>query len=133
MNIYDTDTEEVGATDTHTFMDIDEFNEYKASCEYIVEKAKAAEKLSKDPAFISIIMEDYFVEEPKRLGQLMASGRLTPSGFDGAVIDLKSIGHLRGYLQDFIAKGNIATQELVDLESAREEAISSQKGDISNV
>ena len=127
MNIYEEDKSEVGESNTHTFMDIDEFNAYKASCEYVIQKAKDAAKLAKNPEFISIIMEDYFENEPKRLGSLMASGRLTPQGFEGAVHDLKSIGHLRAYLQDFISKGNIASEELIQLEEARNEAIREQE------
>lgn len=127
MNIYDEPTPEVGEADTHTFMNIEEFNEYKASCEYVISKAKAAAKLAQNPEFISIIMEDYFAEEPKRLGSLMASGHLTPQGFEGAVIDLKAIGHLRKYLQDFISKGNIAADELIQLEEARAAAILEQE------
>ena len=115
-------------TDNHnedepTHMTMEEFDEYKASCLYIIEKAKAAAKLSQDPNFQKIIMEDYFSNEPKRLGCLMASGRMTSQGFDGAVEDLRSIGHLRKYLQDFIEKGNIAAGELENLEIARAEAV----------
>jgi hypothetical protein len=115
-------------TDNHnedepTHMTMEEFDEYKASCLYIIEQAKAAAKLAQDPNFQKIIMEDYFSNEPKRLGCLMASGRMTPQGFEGAVEDLRSIGHLRKYLQDFIEKGNIAAGELENLEIARAEAV----------
>lgn len=106
-----------------TQMTMAEFDEYKASCLFVIDQAKAAAKLAEDPNFQQIIMENYFSDEPKRLGCLMASGRLTPAGFDGAVEDLRSIGHLRGYLQGFIEKGNIAADELVNLEIARAEAV----------
>jgi hypothetical protein len=109
--------------DEPTHMTMEEFDEYKASCLYLIEQAKAAAKLAQDPNFQKIIMEDYFSNEPKRLGCLMASGRLTPNGFDGAVSDLRAIGHLRRYLQDFIEKGNIAAGELENLEIARAEAV----------
>lgn len=106
-----------------TLMTMEEFDDYKASCLYVIAQAKDAAKLAAFPPFKKLIMEQYFEEEPKRLGSLMASGRLTPKGFDGAVEDLRSIGHLRSYLQGFIEKGHIAADELVGLEAARAVAV----------
>lgn len=122
MEIYSND-DDVEAQPTE--MTIQEFDEYKASCIYVIDQAKAAAKLAADPNFQQIIMEEYFSQEPKRLGCLMASGRLTPNGFDGCVSDLRAIGHLRKYLQDFIEKGNIAAGELENLEIARAESVAS--------
>ena len=121
MEIYDPTANETD--DTPTEMTMEEFNEYKASCLYLIEQAKAAAELAAYKPFQKIIMEDYFSNEPKRLGCLIASGRMTPSGMEGAVRDLQSIGHLRNYLQDFIEKGNIAAGELENLEIARAEAV----------
>lgn len=121
MEIYEHDDH--ADDDAPTEMTMEEFDEYKASCLYLIEQAKAAAKLVEFPAFQTIIMEDYFSNEPKRLGCLMASGMLTPNGFDGAVDDLRSIGHLRKYLQAFIEKGNIAADELANLEIARADAV----------
>lgn len=120
MEIYDNgaDTE-----DNTTEMTMEEFDSYKASCLYLIEQAKAAAKLAADPNFQTLIMENYFVEEPKRLGSLMASGKLTEKGFEGCVSDLRAIGHLHSYLQDFIEKGNIAAGELENLEIARADAV----------
>lgn len=111
-----------------TMMSLEEFEEYRESVKEIIKKAEAAAKLSQYPEFKSIIMEDYFVEEPKRLGQLMASGQMTPNGFDGAANDLKCIGYLRKYLQEFITKGNIAAEELQSLEEARASDIAQMEG-----
>jgi len=111
-----------------TEMTIEEFNEYKESCIFLIDQAKAAAKLSQSPEFQKIIMEDYFSNEPKRLGCLIASGRMPPKAVDDAVSDLKSIGHLRTYLQNFIEKGNIAAGELENLEIARAEALESGCG-----
>jgi len=124
MDIYNA-TDNQDQDDGPTMMTMAEFDEYKASCLYLIDQAKAAAKLAQDPAFKQIIMEDYFSNEPKRLGCLMASGRLTPKGFDDAVSDLRAIGHLRKYLQEFIEKGNIAAGELENLEIARAEAVAS--------
>jgi len=112
MDIYNATADNGDQDDGPTEMTMEEFDSYKASCLYLIEQAKAAAKLAQDPNFKTIIMETYFTQEPQRLGSLMASGRMTPNGFDGAVEDLRSIGHLRKFLQDFIEKGNIAAGEL---------------------
>ena len=122
MDIYNHNADDQ-SEDAPTEMTMDDFNEYKASCLFLIAQAKAAAELAQYPAFKQLIMEDYFSNEPKRLGCLMASGRMTPNGFDGAVADLKAIGHLRKYLQDFVEKGNIAAGELENLEIARAEAV----------
>ena len=127
MDIYDHNADHED-DDTPTEMTMEEFDEYKASCLYLIKQAKAAAELTEYPPFQQIIMEDYFSNEPKRLGCLMASGRLTSQGFDGAVSDLKAIGHLRKYLQDFVQKGVIAAGELENLEIARAEAVAAGNG-----
>jgi hypothetical protein len=124
MEIYDPTAQEA-EEDQPTELTIDEFDEYKAQCVFLIAQAKAAANLSLDANFKQIIMQSYFSDEPKRLGCLMASGRLTPKGFDEASYDLRSIGHLRKYLQDFIEKGNIAANELEALEIARAESVAS--------
>lgn len=125
MNIYE-NSSEYGEEEPTAGMSFEEYQDHKAACEELIAKAKAASKLVEDPNFNSIIMEDYFTKEPQRLGSLMASGRMTKQGFDGAVEDLRAIGHLRGFLQDFIQKGNIARDELAQLEAAYQEYLDSQ-------
>ena len=128
MNIYDQDDTEVGAGEEHTFLSIEEFDEYKAACEHLIQQAKDAAKLAQYPEFKSLIMDAYFTVEPHRLGSLMASGKLNPKQFDDCAEDLRKIGGLRVFLQDFIQKGNIASEELEQLELARAEAIEAQEG-----
>ncbi len=126
MDIYEHNADQNAGEDQTTEMTFDQFEEYKASCLYVIKQAKAAAILAQDPNFITIIMENYFSDEPKRLGCLIASGRMTPKSEDDAVRDLKSIGHLRKYLQDFIEKGNIAAGELENLEIAYAAAVAGE-------
>ena len=126
MNLYQDGAEEAFEDEPQVSMTLEEVDSYLEACNELVDKAKAAQKLSEDPNFKSIIMEDYFTKEPQRLGSLMASGKLTRQGFDGAVEDLRSIGHLRTFLQEFIQKGQIALEEKVQLEEARRQAILDQ-------
>jgi hypothetical protein len=99
-------------------MTIEQFNEYKESCILLIDQAKSCAKLVQYPEFQAIIMEGYLTYEPHRLGALMASGRMPPKQFDGCIEDLRGIANLRKYLQDFIQKGNIAADELENLEIA---------------
>ncbi|MCA1806944.1 MAG: hypothetical protein LC687_03670, partial [Actinobacteria bacterium] len=48
---------------------------------------------------------------------------LSEKQFDECASDLKAIGSLRTFLQDFIQKGNIAQDELKNLEEAWNEAV----------
>ena len=119
MNLYE--QTQMGDDSEQISMTVEEYQEYRASCEHVIKQSEMAERLSKNPEFISLIMEDYFTREPHRLGGLMASGRLNENQFQECVKDLRGIAHLRTFLSTFIQKGNIARQELVNLEEARKE------------
>ena len=119
MNLYEdpSDTEETA------HLTMEQYQEYKSSCEELLRQAKSAAKLAEMPEFKEIVMDAYFDQEPKRLAGLMATGRLSDKQFDECVGELKAIGSLRTFLQDFIQKGNIAQSELDNLEAAWNEAV----------
>ena len=124
MNLYQNegfnqDTEETQSTE----MTYEEFLKYKASCEAQIELGERAVRMSQNPDFIALVMEDYFVKEPHRLADLMSSGRITGKAFDGCVEDLKAIAHLRSFLKDYIDKANLARNELGGLQAAYDEAV----------
>ena len=130
MNLYNKN--ENGEEET-AHLTMEEYQEYKASCEELLRQAKSAEKLAGMSEFKEIIMDAYFDQEPKRLAGLMATGRLSEKQFDECVSELKAIGSLRTFLQDFIQKGNIAQSELANLEAAWNEAVEANatvKGDM---
>jgi hypothetical protein len=122
MDLYN-GSAQLGEATEETVMTFEEYQEYKASCEEVIATADAAAKLAENPDFKLIFMENLFDKEPARLGKLMASGRMTQNGFDGAVKDLQAIGYVKDYLSQFIQKGNIAREELAQLEQARNEAL----------
>jgi hypothetical protein len=122
MNIYEPDDQ----TEAPQALTFEEFEEHKARCEELLVVGKASAKLVENPEFKAIVQKLYFEEEPIRLAQLMVSGKLTPKSFDQCVEDLRSIGHLNQFLSGLVQSANIATNELKQLEEAREEAISSQ-------
>ncbi len=119
MNIYDSEQEDEGVA----ALTFEQYKEYKESCEQLLGLAQKAAKLSENPEFKEIIMDVYFDQEPKRLAGMMATGRLSEKQFADCADDLRSIGSLRAFLQDFIQKGNIAQGELENLEAAWNEAV----------
>lgn len=120
MNLYESDAPE---EQEQAHLTVDQYQEYKKSCIDLLDMAKAAERLSENADFKLIVMDAYFDQEPKRLAGLMATGRLNERQFDECVADLKSIGSMRTFLQDFIQKGNIAADELKNLEEAWNDAV----------
>jgi hypothetical protein len=120
MNLYENDMDDTEETANLT---MEQYQEYKASCEELLRQAKVAAKLSESPEFREIVMDAYFDKEPKRLAGLMATGRLSEKQFEECASELRSIGSMRTFLQDFIQKGNIAQDELTNLETAWNEAV----------
>ena len=119
MNLYEQDN----ASEETAHLTMEQYQEYKASCEELLRQAKSAAKLAEQPEFKEIVMDAYFDQEPKRLAGLMATGRLSDKQFDECISELRAIGSLRTFLQDFIQKGNIAQSELENLEVAWNEAV----------
>lgn len=106
---------------------LEQFEEAKTHYVNIIERGDAAKRLADNPDFKALVMDGYFTNEPQRLAELMASGRLPGSGFDGCVEDMKAIGRFRNYMKMHIEQGHMARDELVSLEEARDEAINAEE------
>ena len=130
MNLYDQNAPEIGdGFEEQTTMSFEEAQQYKASCEHVIRQSEAAIRLSKNSDFVTLIMEGYFTEEPKRLGMLIASGRINEKQITGCLEDLRGIGNLRAFMASFIQKGEIAKGELVNLEAAIKAATGGNEGE----
>jgi hypothetical protein len=129
MDIYEDNVNEVGAPEDKVFTNLEDFNAYQASVEHVIAQAKSAARLADNKDFQDIIMKGYMKDEPIRLAGLIASGRVSDNVIDGCISDLKSIGNLNAFLSEFIAKGNIAIEELAGLKEARAEAIAAAEGE----
>lgn len=123
MNLYEAQEEQETVN-----LSFDEYTEYKQSCEELIRQAEAAARLAQNADFNEIVMDAYFDKEPKRLAGLMATGRLSEKQFDECASELRAIGSLRTFLQDYIQKGNIAADELKNLEVAWNEAVAEREG-----
>lgn len=115
MNLYEENSDSVENEATMTF---EEYEAHKKACEEVLEVAEAAERLTKNPDFQRIIIGAYMTDEPRRLAGLIASGRLTPKMTEDTFEDLKAIGNLNTFMSGQLQKGNIARDELNQLQEA---------------
>lgn len=106
----------------------EEYTEYKADCTAVLETAEKAIRLAENPDFLAVVMTGYFIEEPKRIALLMASGQLTPKAFDDCVEDLRQIGGFKQYMSEQVQRGEIAISELKSLEEAYEASVLETEG-----
>jgi hypothetical protein len=104
-------------------LSLEDYEDAKKSLQTIIDRADAARRLSENKDFDSLVMQGYLTDEPKRLAELMASGRLHKSTMEDCTANLDAIGKFRSYMKDMLEQGNIARDDLVSLEEARDEAI----------
>ena len=109
--------------DEEILLTLEQYEEAKESLAAIIERAEAARRLRENPDFIELIMDGYLTHEPKRLVELMASGKLNPATMTNCVKDVESVGSFRNYLRMHMTQGQMAVDELASLEEAREESI----------
>lgn len=110
-------------TDEPIELTLEQFEEAKAALSTDIERGQAAIRLTNNADFKSLFLEGYLEDEPKRIAELMASGRLNKSSMEGCSDELASIGRARNYFKNMVEKGNYAQEELEALQEARDEAI----------
>lgn len=124
MNLYEAGQDEEGESQPVS-MTYDEYLTYKEMLEAQIERSNAARKLAENPDFKIVVMEELFVNEPRRIGELMASGKLLQKSFDSCTQNLQSIGYLRTFLTEQLEKGQLAESQLESLEASYQEAVAS--------
>lgn len=103
---------------------LEQYEEAKDHCKGLIALGDAAKRLADNPDFKSLILQGYLENEPKRLAELMASGRLNnPVTVDSCKQDILAVGSFRNYMKSFVEQGNSARDELAMLEEARHKAI----------
>ena len=106
---------------------LEQYEEAKTHYSTITDRAEAARRLADNPDFQNLVMQGYLTDEPSRLAELMASGRLNDKVFDDCSRQIRSIADFRDYMKNIIEQGNMAADELKDLEMARDEAIKAEE------
>lgn len=106
---------------------IEEYEEQKAHHQMVLEMGEAAHRLASNEDFKMLVVQGYLTDEPKRLAELMASGRLHKTNLDDCKDNLRSIGDFRQFMRRFLEDGAQAAEELKMLEEARDEAIKAEE------
>ncbi len=125
MDLYQASLGEEAADEIE--LTLDQYNEARDHYETITERADAARRLADNEDFKILIMTGYLTDEPQRLAELIASGRLNEKTVSDCSRQLVSIGDFRGYMKNIIEQGNLAADSLKDLEMARDEAIAQEE------
>ena len=107
----------------------EQYEEAKAHFADIIAKGDAARRLAENEDFKLLVMQGYFVDEPSRMAELMASGRLPEKSFDGCVKSIAAVAEFRNYMKTIIEQSNLANDELKGLEEARDLAIKEAAGE----
>lgn len=121
MDLYNAST--VVEDEEPMVLSLEEYEDAKKSLETIIVRADAALRLSKNEDFKQLVMQGYLSDEPKRLAELMASGRLVQQSMENCTRELDAIGKFRNFMREMTSQGEMARTELASLEEAREEAI----------
>lgn len=108
---------------------LEQYEEAKEHFADIISKSDAAKRLADNDDFNLLVMVGYFVDEPQRYAELMASGRLNDKVFSDCADSLEAIGKFRNYLKNIIEQGHMARDELAGLEEARDLAIKAEAGE----
>lgn len=101
----------------------EEYDEAVKYYEAIIANGEAALRLANNEDFKKLILEGYLSNEPKRLADLMASGRLNNQVFESCSEQIQSVAHFRNYMKVFTDQGGLAKEELISLEQAYNEAL----------
>lgn len=114
-------------TESEIELTLEQYEEAKEHYSTITDRADAARRLADNEDFKNLIMTGYLTDEPQRLAELIASGRLNEKTVSDCSRQLVSIGDFRGYMKNIIEQGGMAADELKDLEMARDEAIAQEE------
>lgn len=107
----------------------EQYEEAKIHFADIIAMGDAARRLAKNVDFDLLVMQGYLVNEPIRLADLLASGRLNDKTADDVIETIKAVGKFRNYMKDIIEQSSIAADELTGLEEARDIAIKEAAGE----
>jgi len=125
MDLYNASTGEENESPIE--LTLEQYEEAKEHYSTIIERADAARRLADNEDFKSLVMDGYLTDEPQRLAELVSSGRLNEKVRDDCYRQLVSIGDFRNYMKNIIEQGNMARDEMVALEQARDEAIKAEE------
>lgn len=111
------------AADEQVAITLDEYEDMKKALETDIARGDIARRLASNEDFKELVMVGYLEDEPKRLAELMASGRLHETTMNNCAKSLAAVGDFRNFMKQALTQGEQAREELEGLEEARNEAI----------
>lgn len=94
----------------------------------LIERARLARQLAKNPAFKKLVLEGYFVDEAARLAHLVSDPALSQEHRQFVFNDINGVGALKRYFSVIIRMGDQAERDLAEAELELEE-IRNEGGD----
>jgi hypothetical protein len=107
----------------------EQYEEAKTHFADIIAKGDAARRLAENEDFKLLVLQGYFVDEPSRMAELMASGRLNEKVFENCTSSIKAVAEFRNFMKNIMEQAKMANDELASLEEARDEAIKAEAGE----
>lgn len=95
----------------------------------VVAKRDLALKLSKNPEFRQLILEEFCVQECARYAQISGDPSVDASGRADALNIAQAAGHLKRWLSILVRMGHQAEQNIFDSEQELEELRSMPEGE----
>lgn len=123
MDLYNASTDLGANEEEEIVLGIEEYEDAKKSLTTIVDRAEATLRLAENDDFKQLVIQGYLTDEPQRLAELMASGRLHKTSMENCADELNAIGKFRSFMKNMVEQGNQARNDLVELEEARDYAI----------
>ncbi len=107
----------------------EQYEEAKSHFADIIAKGESARRLAENSDFKLLVLQGYFVDEPNRMAELMASGRLNEKVFENCTKSIQAVAEFRNFMKNIIEQAKMANDELESLEEARDEAIKAEAGE----
>ncbi len=103
---------------TYHQVTIEELEEQKRQFELMIRRKTLSQKLSLNPEFRELILEDFCEKECARYAQNSGNPALTPEARADCLGMAQAAGHLRRFLSVVIQMGNTAEDRMEEMEQA---------------
>jgi hypothetical protein len=102
--------------------EVNQLEDQLAQVKELVERREKALRLSQNPDFKDLILDQFCLKECARYVQVSADPNLDDRQRDDALRTAQAAGHLKRYLSVVVQMGNAASGDIVELEQALSEA-----------
>lgn len=126
MDLYQASFGQSEEDEGEVLLTLEEYESTRESLVEIQERGAAAERLAENPDFKMLILEGYLEQEPHRLADLLASGKLPDVVRTACQEQLTAIGNFRNFMKMLVEQGKQSVDDIAALEEAREYALEAE-------